>query len=164
MNPIPEQIDHKLGQKKDFLIRALYYGLWAGLFFLVLYYGLGLITPFVFAFLFAYALRKLAERTSDKTHIPVKPLCVFYVLLFYSTIGVLIAFIGIGAVARLSDFVTSIPNIYEDQLQPLLNKIFQSIQHGFGVMDPALVDSLNGLYNQLLKSVGTMDSSLLSNR
>lgn len=156
MNPIPEQIDHKLGQKKDFLIRALYYGLWAGLFFLVLYYGLGLITPFVFAFLFAYALRKLAERTSDKTHIPVKPLCVFYVLLFYSTIGVLIAFIGIGAVARLSDFVTSIPNIYEDQLQPLLNKIFQSIQHGFGVMDPALVDSLNGLYNQLLKSVGTM--------
>lgn len=160
MNPIPEQIDNNLAQKKDFLIRALYYGLWAGLFFLILYYGLGLITPFIFAFLFAYILRKLAERTAVKTRLPVKPLCVFYVLLFYSTIGVLIAFIGISAVARLSDFVTGIPSIYEDQLQPLLNKIFQSIQHGIGVMDPALLNSLNGLYDQLLKSVGSMFADL----
>jgi sporulation integral membrane protein YtvI len=154
------QLDQSLNDKREFIIKAIYYGLWAGMVFLLLYYGLGLVTPFVFAFLFAYVLRRLAVKTRDKIHLPLRLLCVIYVFLFYSTLGVLISLLGISAVAKLAEFVANIPNLYDSLFQPLLGNIFETIQKAILRMDPTISESLTGLYDQLLKSVGTMLANL----
>jgi len=154
------QLDQSLNDKREFIIKAIYYGLWAGMVFLLLYYGLGLVTPFIFAFLFAYVLRRLAVMTRDKIHLPLRLLCAIYVLLFYSTLGVLISLLGISAVAKLAEFVVNIPNLYDSLFQPLLNNIFETIQKAILRMDPTISESLTGLYDQLLKSVGTMLANL----
>jgi predicted PurR-regulated permease PerM len=150
------QLEHTLDQKRDFIIKALYYGLWAGLVFLLLYYGLSLLTPFIFAFLFAFMLRRLAVRTRNRIKLPLKLICAVYVLVFYSTIGLLLAFLGIGAVAKLAEFVGNIPDLYDSLFQPLLNNIFESIRKAVLLMDPTIADSLIGLYDQLLESIGAM--------
>ena len=134
----------------------MYYGLWAGFVFLLLFYGLGLVTPFIFAFIFAYILRRLAVITNRKVRIPIRVIAGFYVLVFYSTIGVLLTFLGIGAVAKLAEFVSNIPSLYDTLFQPLLNSIFETIRKTVLLMDPTIADSLAGLYDQLLKSVGSM--------
>ena len=150
------QLDLSLNHKREFIIKALYYGLWAGLIFLLLYYGLSLLTPFIFAFLFAFMLRRLAVRTWNKIKLPLKLICAIYVLLFCSTIGLLLTFLGIGAVAKLAEFVGNIPDLYDSLFQPLLNNIFESIRKAVLLMDPTIADSLIGLYDQLLESVGAM--------
>lgn len=150
------QLDQNLNQKREFIIKAFYYGLWAGLVFLILYYGLGLVSPFIFAFLFAFVIRRLAVRTRNRIRLPLKLICAIYVLIFYSTIGLLLTFLGIGAVAKLAEFVGNIPDLYDSLFQPLLNNIFESIRKTVLLMDPTIADSLTGLYDQLLASVGSM--------
>jgi sporulation integral membrane protein YtvI len=150
------QLDQNLLQKRDFIIKALYYGLWAGVAFLLLFYALPLITPFIFAFLFAFIIRRLAVRTRNKIRLPLKLICAIYVLLFYSTIGLLLSLLGISAVAKLAEFVGNIPDLYDSLFQPLLNNIFESIRKTILLMDPTIADSLTGLYDQLLASVGSM--------
>jgi predicted PurR-regulated permease PerM len=150
------QLDQSLIQKRDFIIKALYFGLWAGFVFLLVYYGLPLVTPFIFAFLFAFIIRRLAVRTRNKIRLPLRFICGIYVLVFYSTIGLLLTFLGIGAVAKLAEFVGNIPDLYDSLFQPLLNNIFESIRKTVFLMDPDIADSLTGLYDQLLATVGSM--------
>jgi len=150
------QLDQGLIQKRDFIIKALYYGLWAGFVFLLLYFGLPLVTPFIFAFLFAFIIRRLAVRTRNNIRLPLRLICAVYVLIFYSTIGLLLTFLGIGAVAKLAEFVGNIPDLYDSLFQPLLNNIFESIRKAVFLMDPTIADSLTGLYDQLLTAVGSM--------
>jgi sporulation integral membrane protein YtvI len=145
-----------LDQKREFIIKAFYYGLWVGVVFLLLYFGLSLVSPFIFAFIFAYIIRRLAVRTNRAIHIPIRWISGFYVLVFYGTIGVLLAFLGIATVARLADFVANLPGLYETQVQPLFNGIFESVRKTVLLMDPDIADALTGLYDQLLKSVGSM--------
>ena len=150
------QLDQNLNPKLEFIIKALYYGLWGGFVFLLLYFGLGLISPFIFAFLFAFVLRLLAVKTRNKIRLPLRLICAIYVLIFYSTIGLLLSLLGIGAVAKLAEFVGNIPDLYDSLFQPLLNNIFENIRNTVLLMDPTIADSLTGLYDQLLSSVGTM--------
>jgi sporulation integral membrane protein YtvI len=150
------QLDQNLIQKRDFIIKALYYGLWAGFVFLLLFYGLPLVSPFIFAFFFAFIIRRLAVRTRNKVRLPLKLICGVYVLIFYSTVGLLLASLGIGAVAKLAEFVGNIPDLYDNTIQPLLNNIFESVRKTVLLMDPSIADSLTGLYDQLLAAVGSM--------
>jgi sporulation integral membrane protein YtvI len=150
------QLDPSFNQKKEFIVKALYYGFWAGFVFLLINYCLPLITPFIFAFLFAFVIRRLAVRTRNKIRLPLKLICGVYVLIFYCTIGLLLTFLGIGAVAKLTEFVINIPALYDSLFQPLLNNIFETIQKTMLRMDPTITDSLTDLYDQLLASVGSM--------
>ncbi len=150
------QLDQGLLHKRDFIIKALYFGLWAGMAFLLLFYALPLVTPFIFAFLFAFVVRRLAVRTRNKIRLPLRLICAVYVFVFYCTIGVLLSFLGIGAVAKLAEFVGNIPDLYDSLIQPLLNNIFESVRKTVLLMDPSIADSLTGLYDQLLTSVGSM--------
>ena len=77
-------------KKKAFIINFLYFAFLLCAVFLLLKYGLPMLSPFVIAFVIAYLLKRPVIFLSRKLHLPRKPAAVLLVLVFYSTIGLLI--------------------------------------------------------------------------
>ena len=84
-------------KKKAFIINFLYFAFLLCAVFLILKYGLPMLSPFVIAFVIAYLLKRPVIFLSRKLHLPRKPAAVLLVLVFYSTIGLLISLLGIRA-------------------------------------------------------------------
>ena len=150
----------KMEKKKAFLINFLYYALLLCAAFVVLKYGLPLLAPFVIAFILAYLLRKPVLFLSRKLHIPQKPTAILLVLIFYSTIGLLLSLVGIRAFSSTRDLVLNLPQIYARHVEPVLMGIFGNLEQALQKMDPSLVSTLEDLFNQFTQSLGQMVSGL----
>lgn len=150
----------KMEKKKAFLINFLYYALLLCAAFVVLKYGLPLLAPFVIAFILAYLLRKPVLFLSRKLHIPQKPTAILLVLIFYSTIGLLLSLVGIRAFSSTRDLVLNLPQIYARHVEPVLMGIFENLEQALQKMDPSLVSTLEDLFNQFTQSLGQMVSGL----
>ncbi|GAA6299513.1 sporulation integral membrane protein YtvI [Eisenbergiella tayi] len=119
-----------------------------------------MLSPFVIAFVIAYLLKRPVIFLSRKLHLPRKPAAVLLVLVFYSTIGLLISLLGIRAFSTTRDLVMNLPQIYAAHVEPVLTDIFGNVEQGLKKMDPSLVSTLEDLFNQFIQSIGQMVSSL----
>lgn len=119
-----------------------------------------MLSPFVIAFVIAYLLKRPVIFLSRKLHLPRKPAAVLLVLVFYSTIGLLISLLGIRAFSTTRDLVMNLPQIYAAHVEPVLTDIFRNVEQGLKKMDPSLVSTLEDLFNQFIQSIGQMVSSL----
>ena len=147
-------------KKKAFIINFLYFAFLLYAVFLLLKYGLPMLSPFVIAFVIAYLLKRPVIFLSRKLHLPRKPAAVLLVLVFYSTIGLLISLLGIRAFSTTRDLVMNLPQIYAAHVEPVLTDIFGNVEQGLKKMDPSLVSTLEDLFNQFIQSIGQMVSSL----
>ena len=147
-------------KKKAFIIKFLYFAFLLCAVFLLLKYGLPMLSPFVIAFVIAYLLKRPVIFLSRKLHLPRKPAAVLLVLVFYSTIGLLISLLGIRAFSTTRDLVMNLPQIYAAHVEPVLTDIFGNVEQGLKKMDPSLVSTLEDLFNQFIQSIGQMVSSL----
>lgn len=147
-------------KKKAFIINFLYFALLLCAVFLLLKYGLPMLSPFVIAFVIAYLLKRPVIFLSRKLHLPRKPAAVLLVLVFYSTIGLLISLLGIRAFSTTRDLIMNLPQIYAAHVEPVLTDIFGNVEQGLQKMDPSLVSTLEDLFNQFIQSIGQMVSSL----
>lgn len=146
-------------KKKKFIIDCMYVCIIMALVFIAMKYGLGLIAPFVIAFIIAYLLRKPTIYISKKFNLPYKPVALLFVLLFYSTIGLLLVLLGIKAISLFTALLASLPELYATQISPLLTTFLDLIEETFIKMDPSLLQSLTNMSTQITKSI----TELLSN-
>lgn len=147
-------------KKKNFIINLLYGGSILFLVYIMLQYGIVLLSPFLFAFLFAYFLRKPSKFLSSKFKIPYKPIAFLLVLLFYCTIGLLIFLLGIKLVSFAIEFISSLPGIYTIYIEPFLMWGFDEIEKVAFGMDPTLINSLNEFSIQFVSSLGELISNV----
>ena len=138
----------------------MYYAFIAGAVYLLLRYGLGLLAPFIAAFIIAYILRKPARFCSEKLKIPYKPVVFIFVLLFYCTIGTFIVLIGIKLFSTFTDLVFRLPSIYTSEIEPYLISLYKQIEMEVYQMDPALISIVNEYFNRFIQSLGNLISSL----
>lgn len=140
--------------------------MFAGLVGLIVYavieYGIGMVFPFLLAFLFAYTLRRPALFLYKTIRLPYKLVAFLLVLLFYCSIGVLLTLLGVRLISVLVDFISSFPPFYQEQIVPGLSTLYAQIEQGVSRMDPTLAPVLNDLFTQLIQSIGSMisDASL----
>lgn len=147
-------------RKKKFIVDALYLAIIASLVYLVVQYGLGLLSPFLLAFLIAWLLQRPARLVATKTKLPRKAVALLLALLFYATAGVLLALLSIKLITSLTALVTAMPSIYTSQIAPALSTFFNGIEQSIYQMDPALVTAIGDLFNQLVQSIGELLTSL----
>lgn len=147
-------------KRKHFIVNLLYGGLIALLVYLTIQYGLKFLSPFLPAFLIAYILKTPAKFIARKTKLPYKPLVLLLVLLFYGTIGILIALLSIKLITSATSFIAALPSIYTTDIEPSLTAIFDSLEQRIYRMDPALVTTLNDMFTQFIKSIGELVSNL----
>lgn len=146
--------------KLKYVINFMYYSFIIGAVYLLLQYGLGLIAPFVAAFIIAYILRGPSKFCSKKLRIPYKLVAFFFVLLFYCTIGTFIALIGIKLFSSFTDLVLRLPAIYTAEMEPYLFSLYRQIENEIYQMDPALISIINEYFNHFIQSLGNLISSL----
>ncbi|MEG0310093.1 MAG: sporulation integral membrane protein YtvI [Eubacterium sp.] len=147
-------------KRKKFIINFIYGALILLIVYIVLQYGLGLVTPFLCAFIIAYLLRKPTVFLTKRFKIPYKLVAFFLVLLFYCTIGLLISLLGVKLISSIADFMVQLPVLYSNTLDPFLNTVFDSIEKALYGLDPNLVVTLNEFFKQFVQSLGNMVSNL----
>ena len=146
-------------KRKAFIVNCVYAGLIACICYVVLRYGLGLLAPFLLAALFAYMLNIPADFLCRKTGLPYKPTAFLLVLLFYSTIGLLLSLAGIKLVGSAMDLFSALPSFYASAIEPTLGIAFNHIEALAFKMDPALMSILNDLFSQFVQSMGDLVTS-----
>ena len=147
-------------KRRAFIINFIYFLILTGLTFILLKYGIGLLTPFVLGFLFAYIL-KYPIRTLGKAMKGRNKLAALLVVaVFYITIGVLIFLLGAKIVSGFQAFFQSIPVLYTDYMAPLLTGAFYEIERLVMRMDTSMLGWLSQLEAQLIQSLGKMASSI----
>lgn len=147
-------------KRKHFIVNLLYGGLIILLVYIVIQHGLGLISPFLCAFVIAYFLKVPARFIARKTGIPYKPVVLLLVLLFYSTVGTLIALLGIKLITSTTTFVAALPTFYATEIEPSFRTLFDGIEQTIFRMDPAMIAALNNMFTQLVQSIGELVTSL----
>ena len=145
-------------KKKHFIVYFMYFSIIFLLVYVGLKYGLGLISPFILAFLFAYLLRKPAKFLSAKLRIPYKMMAFVTVFLFYCTIIVLVFLIGLKICSFVVAWTSNLPIIYTTYVEPFLVNIFSEIEKTAFRMDPEIISTLNEFSNHFIQSLGELIS------
>ena len=123
-------------------------------------YALGLVSPFIFALGFAYLLKKPSRFVAQKLRLPKKLVSIVFVLFFYLTIGIVLSLSGIKIIAVMTDVISVLPALYEEQLAPFLVDRFDAIEKAFFRLDPALVKVITQGFDQFLNSIGNNISKI----
>jgi len=141
-------------KRKNFIVNAVYIILIIIIVYVTLKYALTLVSPFLFAIGIAYILKKPAKYISSVLKLPNKLVSIVLVLVFYSTIGVLIALLGVKLISIFTTVISILPVVYENQLVPFLTTTFDGIEQAIFRLDPALVVMLNAGFDQFVNSLG----------
>ncbi|WP_320164225.1 sporulation integral membrane protein YtvI [uncultured Trichococcus sp.] len=147
-------MESQYNKKKCFIINTIYLLLIVLIAYVFFTYAINLISPFIFAFLIAYLLKRPTKSLSVMLKISPKIVSVVLVLLFYSTIGLLFSLIGVKLISVVTGLISGLPMIYETQLEPYLVNLFDVLEQAIYRLDPALVDVLNEGFDQFVNSLG----------
>lgn len=97
------------GKRRAFLINFCYFAVLLVVGFLLLKYGLPLLAPFLVGFILAALLQKPISFLARTLHVPKKIVAIVLVLIFYCTIGVLLALLAIRALAACESLFGNLP-------------------------------------------------------
>lgn len=147
-------------KKRAFIIQVIYYSLLATASVAAIKWGLPMVSPFVLGFLVAYLLRWPTRYLVSRFHLPHKPVALGLVLVFYSTIGLLIAFLAIRAFALLQTLVNTVPFLYVTYVVPAIEELFAITEGILYEMDETLFNLVQGYGSKFLENLGSFVTSL----
>ena len=148
----------KLEKRRKFIIDFLYFAIVIGVGFCILKYAMPVVAPFLTALFLAYVLRKPIRFLAQKLHLPRKPTAALVVLLFYCTIGVLIALVGIKLFTAVKDMFTGLPVVYKAYIEPFLLNLGNYIERLFFALDAEVIDAIESLLQNFAQSMGDLIS------
>ena len=140
--------------RKKFIINTVFILLIIFISYVLLKYGISIVSPFIFAFIFAYILNKPARAISTSTRLPHKLVAFFIILIFYAVAGIVVFLLGVRLTSTITRIVSMIPSIYDKQIGPLLMSAFRSIEEIVYDIDPAIVEVLNEGFTQFIRTMG----------
>lgn len=140
--------------RKKFLINSTYLALILLIGYVIVKYGIGLISPFLFAFVVAYLIRKPANFIAGKLKVPYKFVAIFLVLIFYLIVGLLLVILGVKLFSTILNLVYRLPSIYYSHIQPSLELSFHKIEDLILQVDPTYLEDVNYVFNQTIRSLG----------
>lgn len=138
--------------RKQFIINVLYFACWA----LIIYVGFQYLLPIFLPFLFAYFLSVLSHRiTKDQSTL--------ILLVIYIVVGFLLALIIIALISNLQDFITRIPSIYRETLEPYFSNLYSQLEDLVESLDiEVLRQSLETVLALVKDAVSTLVNKIVS--
>lgn len=141
-------------KRRGFIINAVYYFIITGIIFIVLKYGLPFISPFVIAFVIAFFLNKPITFLAKKCHVNRTFIAIAIVIIFYSTVGVLLSGIGIRVFISVKELFFHLPDLYTSEIQPDLMQLFDSLEQSISKMDASLLPTIDEFSGNVIQSLG----------
>ena len=152
----------KTEKKREFIINVLYLLIIGAIIYISIKYLLSLFLPFVIGFAIAFMLKPLINTLTDKLKINRKLIAGITVLLFYATIIALFTLIIVKTSTSLKDIFMQLPDLYKNDIQPIISNIFNTIDNWLIKLNPMLGETIKGMMSSITKSLGTIMSSISS--
>jgi len=164
--------DTKKDQRVMFLTNIAYWVVILAIVFLVFKYLINLIMPFFLAFIFAAVVRPLSRMLSRKEYYKKMPdgrkvlvkrrfpmnrsaAGVISALVLFLIMAGLLTLIVVKAFDGVSNFVATIPSLYEQRILPILNQIFYEVEQFASRFDESVQEMVEAAIPNVLSSIGT---------
>lgn len=141
-------------KKKKFIVNTAYLLVLAILVYLGIKYLIPVLMPFLIAFLVASMINHPAGWVSNKLNINKKPVAILITAGFFVALAVLVMFTGSKLLSFAGDVIMQIPNIYKEEILPILNSAFQNIEAKAISIDKDIVKSLVEQFNTITQNLG----------
>lgn len=146
--------------RKKFIINFLYFAIILAIAFILIKYALPQLAPFVIAFFIAYLLKHPIQFISRKLGVPRRLCAVILVLIFYGTIGILVALLTIKALSSISTLLPNLPMLFRLYIEPVFTQLFRELETAVGQLDPALLTAVEYMQDQFMNTLGQLVSNL----
>lgn len=153
---------NKLEERRKFIINVLYFALAAALLYFGVKYLLIWLLPFLIGFFVSLLLRPIISFISARTRIPNKVVAPIIILLFYAVFGVLLTLVGIKLVLLLKEGFASLPTIYKESIEPLINTTIAKVRELTAELDPDTAQYIDSMTASLSQSAGSLVTSASS--
>lgn len=149
-------------KRKEFIINFFYISVLLVILFIFLPYILGIIAPFVIGFILAYLLNKPITYLNKKIKRKRGIVAIVVVTIFYATIGVLVFLISIKAFEFIKELFIILPDLYNEQIAPMLTDMLNRLQISIFNLDSSLLSTLEELSNNIITSFSSVISDFSS--
>lgn len=142
-------------KRKRVIINIIYWTLIAAIVFLVFKYLIGLIWPFLLAFVFAWLLRPLIRVMTEKWRMQYNLAAGICLLLFFLLAGGLITAVIFKIISTASDMVSAIPGLYTDTIEPGLTRGLAKIEELLKQLSPELYATVDESLGNVISSISS---------
>ncbi len=143
----------KVESRRQFIINFLYFAIILGIVILLARYALGVLMPFLIAFLISLLLKPAVAFFHDKLKLPRGVAGIVLVVLFYALVGFLLI-IGVQLFTSAKSFFLMLPSLYTYSIVPWMNRVFDSLQEFAGHLDPDAAAAYNAISANITTSLG----------
>jgi len=147
-------------KQRKFLINIAYWAVIVVSALIILQYLLPLLWPFVAGFVVAYLLKTPIQKLQQKTKLSRKLCAIITVTLFFVVLGGLMTLLGVQLISSAADTLRSIPDLYNEHIQPFFMEVFVNAEEMLMEWDVSLVSVMNNLSGEFFSSMGSMVSNL----
>lgn len=145
--------------KKTFIINTLYYALIFALAYVFCNYLFGILAPFVIGFIFAYFAVRFTKNVFKKE---TKVLRVVSLVIIYAIVISVLVILAILGINEIIDFIASIPNLYKQYVEPVLQGFSSDINLRNSNLPIDIQVEIKDILNNLLDSIKSLVSSISS--
>jgi len=144
----------KLEKRRQFIINVLYFAIILGIVILLARYALGVLMPFLVAFLVSLLLKPAVAFFHDKVKLPRGAVGVVLVILFYALVGLLLIIIGVQLFSAAKSFFMTLPGLYTHTIVPWMSRAFAALQEFAAELNPDAAAAYNVVATNVTKSLG----------
>ncbi len=141
-------------RKREFITNTIFWALIAALLFVFFKFLFPALIPFVVAFVVAYIVRFFARKIGGNSERAKKGIGLAITLCFYGVIFGLIILVGLQVVDKVSAFIQSIPDIYNEGILPLFQLITQKVEEIALQFDENVAKEVENSLNEFITSIG----------
>lgn len=158
--------------KVKFLINIAYWAAILAIIFLIIKYLLNKLMPIFLAFVFAAVCRPISDwlsrdyrykrneageriRVKRKVHLHKNVAGILSVVVLFLAVGSLLALLIIRAADRITDLIATMPSIYEKDVVPAFNKLYERIVLFTNHFDSETVDAIEAALPNVISSLGS---------
>lgn len=143
-----------MDKKKKFIIDIFFYGLiillvWAGC-----KYVLPVLIPFLIAFVISSIIRIPVKKLYGTSEVRNKVISIVTCILFYAIIFSLLAVMSTKLYNTISDFLISVPALYQNQIVPALNTVVKLVEQTLASMDVKIAAEIDNIFQEYLNNTG----------
>lgn len=147
-------------KKKEFIIKTVYFSIILAMLYIGIKYLLVWFLPFIIGFVIAFLLNPIVKMISKRLNIKPGIAGFFTVLIFHTTIGVLISIIIMKIFVFLKNIFIELPTTYTTIIEPMILKISSNFEDIIIKLDPTLIEAIRNFIYSFTESLGSIISSI----
>ena len=141
-------------KKQKFIVDIFFYGLIIILLWAVCKFVLPVLIPFIIAFIISSLLRVPVKRLYGPSEVKNKLISIITCIVFYVIIFFILAAASVNLYNTISDFLVSIPTMYQNDIVPALNLFSDFIERTLSSMDAGIAAEIDSIFQEYVNNIG----------